>query len=433
MKFPDRFKTWVVGGTLFALSLLLACQSKQVQRPPVPVKVAKVELHAADSGARYSATIIPRTQVELAFKVDGYVESLQKVRGVDTQMRDLQEGDPIVVGAVLARVRQGEYQAKFKEAESKASEERSAIDAGKAQYQEAISAIESSKAQLADAEAAYEKSKLDFDRAQNLFASQSLTKANYDAAKAQLEQETAKVAAARSQVGMVQARADSTKSQIEVIKARSTGAQAVVREKSIPLQDTALKAPLNGFVLQKSVERGTLVAPGKIGFVVADTSSVKAAFGVADIAVPEMKMGSKLSVETETMPGTEFDGQITSVFPAADPKSRVFNVEVTIPNPKALLRPGMIVSLRVGRSEAVQAQPVVPLNAIVKSTTDPNGYALFLLLEQGGRQVAKVRDVKLGETYGNTIAVTEGVKEGDRVITTGVTLVRDGDAVKVIP
>jgi multidrug efflux system membrane fusion protein len=41
--------------------------------------------------------------------------------------------------------------------------------------------------------------------------------------------------------------------------------------------------------------------------------------------------------------------------------------------------------------------------------------------------------VKLGETYGNTIAVTEGVKEGDRVITTGVTLVRDGDAVKVIP
>jgi len=41
--------------------------------------------------------------------------------------------------------------------------------------------------------------------------------------------------------------------------------------------------------------------------------------------------------------------------------------------------------------------------------------------------------VKLGETYGNTIAVTEGVKEGDRVITIGVTLVRDGDAVEIIP
>jgi multidrug efflux system membrane fusion protein len=93
----------------------------------------------------------------------------------------------------------------------------------------------------------------------------------------------------------------------------------------------------------------------------------------------------------------------------------------------------MIVSLRVARSEAVQAQPVVPLNAIVKSTTDPDGYAVFLLLDQGGRQIARARNVKLGETYGNTIAVTEGVKEGDRVITTGVTLVRDGDPVKVIP
>ncbi|MDX6447380.1 MAG: hypothetical protein QOH71_4454 [Blastocatellia bacterium] len=427
------YKAWIVCGTLFALVLVMACQSKQVQKPPVPVKVATVELHAPNSGARYSATIIPRTQVELAFKVDGYVEALQKVRGVDGQMRDLQEGDAIVAGAVLARVRQSEYQLKVKEAESKAAEERSAIDASKAQYQEALSAIESSKAQLADSEAAYEKAKLDFDRAQNLFASQSLTKANYDAAKAQFEQASAKVAAARSQVGMVQARADSAKSQIEVIKARSTGAQAVVREKTIPLQDTALKAPLNGFVLQKSVERGTLVSPGKTGFVVADTSSVKAAFGVADIAVPEMKLGTRLSIETETMPGTEFEGQISSVFPAADPKSRVFNIEVTIPNPKGLLRPGMIVSLRVGRSEAAQAQPVVPLNAIVKSPTDANGYAVFVMTEQGGRQIARVRDVKLGETYGNTIAVTEGVKESDRVITIGVTLVRDGDVVKIIP
>jgi RND family efflux transporter MFP subunit len=427
------FKMWALGGTLFLLALLMACQSKSVEKRPVPVKVATVELHAANSGARYSATIIPRTQVELAFKVDGYVDALKKVRGVDGQMRDLQEGDPIVAGAVLARVRQSEYQVKVKEAESQASEARSAIDASKAQYQEALSGIESSKAQLADAESTYKKANLDFDRAQNLFASQSLTKANYDAAKAQLEASTAKVAAARSQVGMVQARADSAKSQIKVIEARSLGAQAVVHEKLIPLQDTALKAPLNGLVLQKSVEKGTLVSPGKTGFVVADTSSVKAAFGVADIAVPEMKLGSALSVETETMPGTEFQGQITSVFPAADPKSRVFNVEVTIPNPLYLLRPGMIVSLRVGTTRAVQAQPVVPLNAIVKSKTDRNGYAVFVVMEQGGRQIAKVRDVKLGETYGNTIAVTDGVKQGDRVITTGVTLVRDGDPVKVIP
>jgi len=46
---------------------------------------------------------------------------------------------------------------------------------------------------------------------------------------------------------------------------------------------------------------------------------------------------------------------------------------------------------------------------------------------------ARLRDVKLGQSYGNTVAVTEGLKEGERVLTTGVTIVNDGEQVKVIP
>jgi RND family efflux transporter MFP subunit len=413
---------------------VLKPQAKQVEKPPVPVKVAAVEVNAATgSGERYSATIIPRTEVELAFKVGGYVVALQQVRGVDGKMRDLQEGDRLSIGAVLARVRQSDYQVKVKEAQSQAGEARSGVDVSKAQYQEALSGIASSKAQLSEAEAAYEKAKLDFDRAQNLFASQSMTKANYDAAKAQLDMTTAKVEAARSQVRMIEAKADSAKSQIDVIEARSTGAQAVVQETTIPLQDTALRAPLNGAVLKKSVERGTLVSPGTTGFVVADTSSVKAVFGVADVAIPEMNLGRALSVATESMPGKEFRGQITSVFPAADPKSRVFNVEVTIPNPDFLLRPNMIVSLSVGTRQAVSAQPVAPLNAVMKAKSNPGGYAVFVVLEEAGRPIARLREVKLGEAYGNTVAVIEGLKQGDRVITTGNAMVIDGDQVKVIP
>lgn len=427
------FKAIAVSAALCITSVLGGCRSKQVEKPPVPVKIAAVEMNPTEKGARYSATIIPRTQVELAFKVSGYVDALQQVRGVDGKTRDLQEGDRITVGAVLARVRQSDYQVKVKEAESQVSEAKSGVDASKAQYQEALSGIASSKAQQAEAEAAYEKAKLDYERAKNLFASQSLTKANYDTAKAQFDVATAKVAAARSQVRMLEAKADSAKSQIEVIEAKSRGAQAVVRETQIPLQDTALRSPLNGVVLKKSVEKGTLASPGTTGFVVADTSSVKAVFGVPDVAVPEMKLGSTLSIETETMPGKEFRGQITSIFPAADPKSRAFNVEVTIPNPDYLLRPNMIVSLKVGTGQAVATQPVVPLNAVMKAKNNPEGYAVFVVVEQGGRQIARLRDVRLGDSYGNTVAVTDGVKQGDRVITIGGTMVNDGDQLKVIP
>ena len=426
-------KALTVSAVVLLIALLGACKAKQAQKPAVPVKVAAVELNVASSEARYSATIIPRTEVQLAFNVGGYVDALRKVRGVDGKMRDIQEGDRVSVGSVLARVRQSDYQVKFKQAESQASEARSGVNVSKAQYEEAVSGIASSKAQLVEAEAAYVKAKLDFDRAENLFASRSMTKADYDHAKAQHDMTSAKVAAARSQVQVIQAKADSAKANIDVVQAKSKGAQAVVQETQIPLHDTELRSPLNGVVLEKSIEKGTLVSSGDKAFVVADTSSVKAVFGVADVAVAEMKLGSKLSVESESMPGKEFQGQITSVFPAADSKNRSFNVEVTIANPEYLLRPNMIVSLRVGTQQPVAAQPVVPLNAVLKSKSNANGYAVVVVTEEGGRQVARLRDVKLGESFGNAVAVAEGLKQGDRVITTGGTMVNDGDQVKVIP
>lgn len=422
-----------VASSLFLITTVGGCGHKEAEKRVAPVRVVAVELNAASTEARYSATIIPRTQVELAFKVGGYVDALRKVRGVDGKMRDIQEGDRISTGTVLARVRQSDYQVKFIAATSQASEARSGIDVSKAQYEEALSGIASSKAKLVEAEADYLKAKLDFERAENLFASKSMTKADYDSAKAQYDMTNAKVAAARSQVQVIQAQADSAKANIDVVQAKSKSAQAVVQETQIPLHDTELKSPLNGVVLEKSIEKGTLVSSGDKAFVIADTSSVKAVFGVADVALAEMKLGTKLSVESESMPGKEFQGQITSVFPAADSKSRTFNVEVTIANSEYLLRPNMIVSLHVGGKQATTAQPVVPLNAVVKAKSNPGGYAVFVVTDEGGRQVARLRDVKLGESYGNTVAVTDGVKLGERVITTGNTIVPDGEQVKVIP
>jgi multidrug efflux system membrane fusion protein len=93
----------------------------------------------------------------------------------------------------------------------------------------------------------------------------------------------------------------------------------------------------------------------------------------------------------------------------------------------------MIVSLRVGTKQAMPAQLVVPLNAVIKSKSNANGYAVIVVTEEGGRQLARVRNVKLGESFGSAVAVAEGLKQGDRVIITGGTMVNDGDQVKVIP
>jgi multidrug efflux system membrane fusion protein len=421
-------------GAILCAGLQAGCREKTEAAGPTPspVKVKTVERNAVGKGVRYSASIEPAKQVELAFKVGGYVDRLLQARGVDGRSRDVQAGDVVSRGTALARVRQSDYSVRVSQAESQASEANSSLDTGRAQLAESHSAIASGKAQLSEAEVAHEKARLDFERAKNLFSSQSLTKADYDAAKAQIEAAEAKHAAAKSQVAMLEAKERAAEAQIETLKARLSNSRARVAEAAIPLQDTELLAPMDGVVLQRNVEVGALVASGKAGFVVADLSSVKAVFGVPDLTVGKLRLGSELTVTTEPLPGAEFHGRITRIAPSADPKNRVFEIEVTIPNPDRALKSGMIASLEVS---AAPAQPVtvVPVTAVVRARNQPDQYAVFVVEEKGGRAVARARAVKLGEAMGNTMVVLEGVAIGERVITTGATLTLDGQPVQIIP
>jgi multidrug efflux system membrane fusion protein len=76
---------------------------------------------------------------------------------------------------------------------------------------------------------------------------------------------------------------------------------------------------------------------------------------------------------------------------------------------------------------------VVPLNAVVRSLDNPNGFAVFV--PEGSGDTAKVRmvDVELGSAYGNVIAVMRGLHPGNRVVTTGATMIKTGEEVQVIP
>jgi multidrug efflux system membrane fusion protein len=419
---------------ILCVGVQTGCREKTeaAEQEPVAVRVKTVEMSSVSRGARYSANIEPMKQVEMAFKVGGYVDRILQTRGVDGRMRDIQAGDVVTSGTVLARVRQSDFAVKVSQAESQASEARSSLESSKAQLSEAQSSVASSKAELAEADASFARARLDFDRAKNLFASQSLTKADYDAAKMQYDAAEAKRAAARSQIAMLEARVAAAGAQIEMTQAKVKGSQAFLAEAQIPFQDASLRAPMNAVVLQRSVEVGALVSAGKAGFTLADMTSVKAVFGVPDLTVGKLKLGDSLSVTTEALPGAEFQGRITSIAPAADPKSRVFEIEVTIPNPKQALKSGMIASLEVAAAPA-QPATLVPLSAIVRDRNRADQYAVFVVEEKGGRAVARSRAIKLGEALGNTMVALDGVRAGERVITTGATLTLDGQAVQIIP
>jgi multidrug efflux system membrane fusion protein len=413
---------------LALIALTIGCKTKAQEKTVKPVKAKAVETHSGTSSVRYSASIRPSSQVEIAFKVGGYVESIKNAEG-----RHIQAGDVVMKGAVLAGLRQSDYAAKVNEARSQTGEARSTLDTNNAQLKEAITAVETSRAQLRDSEAALTRARLDFERAEALFSTQSITKPDYDAAKERFQVNTAKFEAAKAQLAVAEAKVNTARFQIGVAESRVKTTEATVYTASIPLGDAQLRAPMSSVVIERKIEIGQLVSTGTPAFVLADLSSVKAAFGVPDLSLKNFNLGDTLTMTTDAVPGTEFTGHISRISPAADQSSRVFDVEVTIPNAQGQLKPGMIASMVVNESGISTEVPVVPLTSITRSKADPNAYAVLVIEEAAGRHIARLRNVTLGESYGNSVAVNSGVKPGEIVITTGVTQVADGEEVRVMP
>jgi multidrug efflux system membrane fusion protein len=157
-------------------------------------------------------------------------------------------------------------------------------------------------------------------------------------------------------------------------------------------------------------------------------------FGVPDVIAPQMALGTPLPIRTDAVPNRAFPGRVTAVSPAADPQSRVFSIEVTVPNSEEALRPGMVATVEVHHTDPARAAgtPAVPLAAVIKQPGSA-GYAVFVVEEAAGKTLARLRPVVLGDVTGNTVMATSGLRIADRVIISGATIVHDGEPVRIVP
>jgi RND family efflux transporter MFP subunit len=360
-----------------AVCLQVACSKATSENAQlVPVRVAEVRNIDTGSTNTYSANIQPYQQVDLSFKSNGYLASIRQVRDADGHVRNIDQGDKVTKGTVLATVQQDDFQQKLDQA----------------------------KAQLAHAQAENDRAKLSFGRISTLYKVGAATQPDYD----------------------------DTNAQVLSTQASVDNAKASVAEAQIALGYCELRAPFDSWVLKRNVDVGTLVGPATNGFTLADTRTVKAVFGVPDTAIARVKLGSPQTVTTEAVPGG-FSGHVTSISEAADPKSRVYSVEVRIDNPKNLLKSGMIASITIGVPSPPGGVTVIPLSAVIRSHNNPDGFAVYVPEGTGDTVRIHSQDVTLGNTYGNMIAVNSGVNVKDRVITSGTNMIKDGDEVRLIP
>jgi len=365
---------------VFSLMFVMAgCGSnKPLNQPPQGVQAQAIEKQAGFSadGLRFSAVVTPDSDAPLGFRIPGYVISLKQVRGQDGRMRNIAEGDRVSRGAVLVRIRSSEYQDKVHQASS----------------------------QAAAAEAVYQKAKLDYDRARHLYDTQSLTKPDFDSARAQY---------------------DASQEQLK-------SARALTSEAEIALRDTSLIAPFDGEIVKKAVAMGAFVGPGVPAFALAKTDTVKIIVGVPDTVVRSVRLGQPVEVGIDAFPTRTFHARISRMSSAADSITRNFEVEVAIPNHDHLLKVGMIGALQFANSEGgSQASTLqVPLAAVVQAKDGK--YGVFVVSGSSAGEVARLHGVEIGAVNGTEISVVNGLQAGDRIITNGANLLKDGQRIEVL-
>ncbi|MBV9084984.1 MAG: efflux RND transporter periplasmic adaptor subunit, partial [Acidobacteriaceae bacterium] len=198
----------------------------------------------------------------------------------------------------------------------------------------------------------------------------------------------------------------------------------------IAVGDTNLVAPISGEIVAKQLERGDLVNAGTLAFTLDNTRVVKVDFGVPDNMLPHFKMGAPVPVELEAL-GRSFTGRVTQVAASANRESRVFNIEVTLPNADRSLRVGMIATVRVDQADP-QIVPVLPMTALITAESGSNDYSVFTIRERDGKQFAQLKSVRIGEAVGKSVVINEGLLPGERIIVNRTNQLADGTLVRVI-
>jgi multidrug efflux pump subunit AcrA (membrane-fusion protein) len=390
---------------LFAMAILpCACAGRDADaRIAKAVQLVAVESATGGGATTYSAVIAPNAQVDLAFRVAGYVVEVRRSKAGDGQVRELEPGALVQRGATLARIRPTDYQA--------------VVDKAHGGREEAIAGVTVAEASLAEAEASFAQAEFDFGRISTLWQQESVTKPAYDSAKARLDAARAKV--------------DAATAGIAAAKQRAASAGAQLHEAEIALSDTELRAPFDAILLDRRVDIGTLVSPGTPAFTIADLHQIKARFSAPDTALHLFRPGQMLSLTVDAFPSERLVGRVLSVAPSADPKSRSFEIVVAIDNPALRLRSGMIASIRVDGDGADSHQLWIPIDALVH---DPirDQYLVYGLEQKDGRTVAKAMSIRPGPLVGNHVSVLDGLTAGQRIVASGANLLRPGDAVREV-
>ncbi len=223
--------------------------------------------------------------------------------------------------------------------------------------------------------------------------------------------------------------------ELDVAEADNRTAQAQLDQVEQNLRDARLVATKDGVVLARYVNSHVTAAQGQRILRFADTGLMAVELGLPDRLIGRFTPGKEVDVTVSALEGLPpFKGRVSEVGVAANAEGRLFRVVIKVPNPAGLLRSGMTARIQVGNSAAQPGTVCIPLSALVTLVSESNPQTggqtpLGVFVFQEGKAVK--RAVKTGDILNSSILITEGLRPGEQVVTSGASFLYDGAPVEV--
>ncbi len=225
------------------------------------------------------------------------------------------------------------------------------------------------------------------------------------------------------------------------VTAAATAQAQVEAQRALVAQKT-IRAPFAGQLGIRKINLGQYIAPGEALVSLQQMDPILLDFALPEQLMGKMAKGGSVRASVDALPGQAFDGTITAIDPQVDASTRNFKVQATFRNPDGALRPGSFakVGFDLGGERDVV---VIPQTAVSFS---PYGNAVFVIGKvkrkagetdmqgkplTGDKFVVTQRFIKTGATRGDLIAVSDGLKPGEEVVTSGLLKLRNDAEVTV--
>jgi multidrug efflux pump subunit AcrA (membrane-fusion protein) len=404
------------GTFLSVVSLFLivsACGEKSGTQTTTEERAYNVQVRAAEKRplrpfVEAIGTLNPYDEVTVSTEVDGILTDLK-----------VDEGTTVSKDMLLALIDDADYNLEVKRAEG-------VLEGAKSRLEQLLAGARPQEIQLAKAEmnqtlADMEKRKADMERAKKLVQDNYISAQEWDAARTAYEVSVATHQKAKENYALVVE--GPRKEEIAQARAQADQAQAALSLSRQKLAKTKIFSPLSGIVRLRKVSKGEFVKNGTALFIIIQSNPIKLRFTLKERDVGKVKVGQEAAVRVEAFPEREFRGEVRTIYPSLEEKTRSLLVEALVANPEGSLKPGFFakVSLYTG---SPQERVVIPITAFLYEESK-----VKIFVEEGGR--ARLKEVKLGGKYGEMMEILEGVQEGEKVVVAGQQNLSEGVKVNV--